>query len=250
MDRRESGESMENSEEDNTLAPAEPQRMQLYIKAGPDGISTGDCPFAHYVRMVLEEKKVHYDLHPSTKETKPAWLVDSYGGSMPALKNGTECYVESEVISQHLDSSVVPVSSLSSYTKEEMDRATGCTDGFFPKVAKYLKHTEDGDARDLMLKADLELALGKLNTHLEGDGRSGPYLVGDGERITLLDCALAPKLYHLSVGLVAFKGNEVRLEDSFPAVRKYADAIFGRRSFQKSSYPEDFIVWGWSNARE
>ncbi len=27
--------------------------MDLYLKAGPDGKSVGDCPFAHNVRMVL-----------------------------------------------------------------------------------------------------------------------------------------------------------------------------------------------------
>ena len=30
--------------------------MDLYLKAGPDGKSVGDCPFAHYVRMVLHAK--------------------------------------------------------------------------------------------------------------------------------------------------------------------------------------------------
>jgi len=32
--------------------------MVLFLKAGEDGKSIGDCPFAHYVRMVLEEKKI------------------------------------------------------------------------------------------------------------------------------------------------------------------------------------------------
>ena len=26
------------------------RRMELYIKAAADGVSVGDCPFAHYVR--------------------------------------------------------------------------------------------------------------------------------------------------------------------------------------------------------
>ena len=30
--------------------------MELYIKAGPDGTSVGDCPFAHFVRAVLSMK--------------------------------------------------------------------------------------------------------------------------------------------------------------------------------------------------
>ena len=30
--------------------------MDLYLKAGPSGSDLGDCPFAHYVRMVIAVK--------------------------------------------------------------------------------------------------------------------------------------------------------------------------------------------------
>ena len=30
--------------------------MDLYLKAGPSGSDLGDCPFAHYVRMVISIK--------------------------------------------------------------------------------------------------------------------------------------------------------------------------------------------------
>jgi len=241
-------QTLERCKEDVT--PKAEQRISLYIKAGPDGISPGDCPFAHYVRMVLEEKKLPYDLHSCTMKTKPTWLIDDHRGSMPALRYDTECYVESEAICQRLDSSIAPEPSLSSYPIGLIDRAVLCTDGFFPAVARYLKHAEDGDGKDLRLRNDLELVLSKLNSHLDREERTGPYLVGDGERITLVDCALAPKLYHLSVGLIAFKGNAVDLAGSFPAVKQYTNIVFGSPSFQASSYPEDFIVWGWSDARD
>lgn len=31
-------------------------RIELLCKAGPDGVSLGDCPFCHYVQMVLRYK--------------------------------------------------------------------------------------------------------------------------------------------------------------------------------------------------
>lgn len=31
-------------------------RIELLCKAGPDGASLGDCPFCHYVQMVLRYK--------------------------------------------------------------------------------------------------------------------------------------------------------------------------------------------------
>lgn len=222
--------------------------MTLYIKAGPDGKSAGDCPFAHYVRMVLHEKNLDYELLPSTQDTKPDWLIDHYGGSMPALRHRKECYVESDVIAQYLDFFFVDP-KLSPYKKKEISDASECTDGFFPAVARYLKHTPDGDDEDLELKANLEAALGKIETQLSRDGKTGDFLAGDGQQITLLDCSLAPKLYHMATGLKAFKDNAINMDEQFPLVKKYMDAVFARQSFQDSIYPEETIEWGWSNAR-
>eukprot|EP00557_Chaetoceros_sp_GSL56_P003786 CAMPEP_0176497600 /NCGR_PEP_ID=MMETSP0200_2-20121128/11814_1 /TAXON_ID=947934 /ORGANISM="Chaetoceros sp., Strain GSL56" /LENGTH=244 /DNA_ID=CAMNT_0017895631 /DNA_START=251 /DNA_END=985 /DNA_ORIENTATION=+ len=222
--------------------------MTLYIKAGPDGKSVGDCPFAHFVRMVLHEKNLDYTLTPSTQETKPNWLIDHYGGSMPALRHRKECYVESDVIAQYLDFFFVEP-KLSPYKKKVMSEAAECTDGFFPAVARYLKHTPDGDERDVELRGDLEDALTKIEQQLDRDGRTGDYLVGDGEQFTLLDCSLAPKLYHLTTGLRAFKNDAIDVKTIFPLLAKYMEAIFNRESFKETLYPEETIVWGWSNAR-
>ena len=79
--------------------------------------------------------------------------------------------------------------------------------------------------------------------------KTGDFLAGDGEQITLLDCSLAPKLYHMATGLKAFKDNAINMDEQFPLVKKYMDAVFARQSFQDSIYPEETIEWGWSNAR-
>ena len=52
--------------------------MTIYLKAGPDGTSVGDCPFAQFVRMVLEEKGLEYTVKPCVQETKPSWLVELF----------------------------------------------------------------------------------------------------------------------------------------------------------------------------
>jgi glutathione S-transferase len=222
--------------------------MTVYIKAAEDGTSAGDCPFAHYVRMVLHEKSLPYDLQPSTQETKPDWLIDHYDGKMPALRHRKECYVESDVIAQYLDF-FFEEPKLSPYSKKAMEEAGECTDGFFPAVARYLKSTENGSESDLGLKENLETALGKLEAQLAGEGKTGPFLAADGEQFTLLDCSLAPKLYHMSVGLNAFKENAIDVETSFPNVKAYMDAVFDRDSFKDALYPEETVIWGWSSAR-
>lgn len=222
--------------------------MTLYIKAGPDGTSVGDCPFAHFVRMVLNEKGLEYDVKPSTQDTKPAWLIEHYEGKMPALRHRKECYTESDVIAQYLDFFFQePELSLA---KKEMAEASEAVDGFFPAVAKYLKHTPDGDEEDLELKGNLEASLEKLEAFLARDERTGPYMVGDGQKISLVDCSLAPKLYHMSTGLKAFKDNAINVERSYPALQAYMDTMFAQKSFVDALYPEETIVWGWNNARQ
>ena len=98
--------------------------MDLYLKAGPSGSDLGDCPFAHYVRMVISIKgkggectvkpcvqgssyhildhiyifkltlKVALDVKNChghepichlIQDSKPEWLVKDLGGKMPCL---------------------------------------------------------------------------------------------------------------------------------------------------------------------
>ena len=112
-----------------------------------------------------------------------------------------------------------------------------------------MKHTPDGDADDLVLNAGLEEKLGNLEAHLAAEGRVGPFLVGDGDRISLLDCSLAPKLFHMETGIDGLKDKSIDFGQQFPKARAYMDAVFARPSFVKTVYPRETILWGWGNAR-
>lgn len=252
--------------------------MTLYIKPGPDGTSIGDCPFAHFVRIVLAEKNLDYDLVPCTPEKKPNWLVEEYGGKMPALRHRKECYVDSEVIVQYLDfffkePELSPPSSSSGKAagsgggedEDAMACATKAVEGFFPVMAKYIKYrsssTTNGDEEDMARRAVLEERLSALEDHLSNKSRrsekedgeegdiGGPYIVGNGKQFTLLDCSLAPKLYALDVCLTEVKGwSTEELKMKYPHVRNYMDALFERPSFQKTvEYGKDTVVWGWTS---
>ena len=218
--------------------------MTLYLKAGPDGTSVGDCPFAHFVRMVLEEKGLEYELKPSVQETKPEWLVEFYEGKMPALRHRKECYVESDVIAEYLDFFFrdPPLKT----DKASMEAAEEAVAGLFPAIAKYLKHTPDGDDEDAALQTGLEESLTKLNTHLASV--DGPFVAG--ESFSLVDCSLAPKLYHMQTGVKAFKNGSIDFTAKFPAVAAYMQNVFARPSFQSTVYPAEVVEWGWSNARK
>jgi glutathione S-transferase len=226
--------------------------MTLYVKAGPDGTSLGDCPFAHFVRMVLEVKGLEYELKPSTQDTKPSWLIEFYDGKMPALRHRKECYVESDTIAAYLEF-FFPKPELTPSNNVEADEAAAVIDGLFPAIAQYIKHTPDGDEVDEEKKLKLHAALTKLNNYLSSSQRTGPYLVGDGNVIRIYDCKLAPILYHMCSAIPAYKGGSSILEgfmNEFPSIKSYTEHMFNTDpSFQKTVYPPEIVVWGWGNAR-
>ena len=238
--------------------------MTLYCKAGPDGSSIGDCPFCHAVRITLEEKQLAYHLIPTTADTKPAWLVDYYEGKMPALQHGRECYTESVVILEYLDFFFPQPAMQCSAPATAAAAAAAAVDGLFPAVAAYLKHTPDGDEDDLVLQQALQDKLQVLNQHLAANAvaaddddttNNKPLFLCGNDQFTLEDCQLAPKLYHLQIGLQAFKKNNnnntaiIDLSTQYPAIGSYMDCVFARPSFQKTLYPAETVVWGWNNAR-
>eukprot|EP00565_Helicotheca_tamesis_P002636 CAMPEP_0185729894 /NCGR_PEP_ID=MMETSP1171-20130828/7734_1 /TAXON_ID=374046 /ORGANISM="Helicotheca tamensis, Strain CCMP826" /LENGTH=238 /DNA_ID=CAMNT_0028398833 /DNA_START=71 /DNA_END=787 /DNA_ORIENTATION=+ len=223
--------------------------MALYLKAGPNPSSIGDCPFAHYVRIVLAETKTPYEAIPCNKETKPKWLIENHNGALPALRHSNRCIVESDVIADYVNSLNNACGEVPKGEETEEKEAKQVTDGFFPAMAKYMKHTPDGDDDDEKLKCNLEAVLQRFETYLTRDGRKGPFWVGDGMVWTMLDCSLVPKLYHMKVGLKNFKKDAVDLEKDYPGLASYVAAALDRESVKDTLYPEETVVWGWSNAR-
>jgi glutathione S-transferase len=218
--------------------------MTLYMKGGPDGKSVGDCPFAHYVRMTLEEKGLAYDLRPCIQATKPQWLIESYDGKMPALRsNKNQCRVESSYIAQYLDEAFAdhPLKTEAA----AMQAAETSIEGLFPAIARWLKHTPDGDDQDKELQLTVEVALSKLNDHLAAS--PGDFIAGP--TVTLVDLSLTPKLYVLKMGNALFKKAAIDISGKFPALTSYMERMFSRPSFTKTAYPPDVFAWGWSSAR-
>lgn len=222
--------------------------MTLYVKGGPeDGgeDSIGDCPFAHSIRMVLEEKGLEYKVQPLLEGSKPSWLVDFYEGKLPALRHRKECYVESFVIMEYLEFFFPAPVSL-----KPRDRSTEIVlDGFFPAVAQYLKGKEEEEEEDTNEKLEnLQAKLSILEDHLLSNGGDAMYLCGD-DQFTLLDCRLVPQLYHLHTASQEYKNGIPNLSESYPTLWKYYEAAKARPSFVNTMYPAETIIWGWGNAR-
>ena len=77
--------------------------LTLHVKAGPDGNTFGDCPFAHALRIALEHKDLDYSLEPHAPDSKPGWLVANHGGAMPCLQDDEQVVTDSSSIADYLE---------------------------------------------------------------------------------------------------------------------------------------------------
>ncbi|CAM9592732.1 unnamed protein product [Ectocarpus sp. 6 AP-2014] len=214
--------------------------MELFCKAAADGNALGDCPFTHYVHMVLQYKGLPFKLTPVAPDAKPDWLVEDYEGQMPCLVDSKEAYTESANIVDYVEY-FYPEPTLSIKDSDAVAKAKEVTSGVFGSLAKCIKNLNPKE--DPMLIADAMAELKKVDAFLKKG--KGPYLCG--EELTLADCSFAPKLYHASTCLAQFKNTVI--SPDLASLHKYMDAIYSHEAFTKSSYPPDVIVWGWNNAR-
>jgi len=210
--------------------------MELYVKAGPDGESIGDCPFAHFVRAVIIAKGLECKVIPRTKDNKPDWLVNDYDGKMPCLRDGEDTITESSTIVNYLETKYP-----SELVECDQDQSVlHLTQGFFPAFATFMMGAE----YDPKLEKRLSDEIGKLDRHLETSG--GPFLCKKNP--TLADMNLGPKLYHLKITLEHFypKLSNTMLP---PRVTTYIDEVLSCAPIAGSSYPPDHIIAGWTAAR-
>jgi len=209
-------------------------KMELYLKAGADGQSVGDCPFAHYVRAVLAYKDLPCSVHPCGPSGKPSWLVESHGGKMPCLKTKDDIITESSVIADHINSSHPPILP----TGEDVKAEVG---GIFPAMARLVKSTQ----ADPSLEEAFVLAVTRLANVLKSSG--GPWLLGDS--ISLADLALGPVLYHASITLAEWHPGALQKMEGLEVVAAYRDRLLALPCVRDTSYPRETVLWGWGQAR-
>jgi len=208
--------------------------MELYLKAGADGQTVGDCPFAHYVRALLAYKGLPCTVHPCAPSGKPSWLVEQHGGKMPCMRINDDVITESSVIAEHVNSSHPPKLP----TGEEVKGEVG---GFFPAMARLAKSTES----DPSLEEGFNQAVTRLSNVLKSSG--GPWLLGDS--ISLADLALGPVLYHATITLAQWQPQALKKMEEMDGVAEYRDRLLALPCLKETSYPRETVLWGWGQAR-
>eukprot|EP01084_Bolivina_argentea_P312250 540581_1 len=235
---------MKKGEQDQpqTAKGKKPGLMELYVKAGLGGKSVGDCPFTQYVRMILHLKGLECKVVPCAPDTKPEWLVENFEGKMPCFVHDGEAYTESQKIASYLEY-FFPVPNLGDPSSDPKCKAAfEAATGLFPAVAKCIKNTDAQKDPELIESVICELKA--VNNLLMKS--SGEFM--NGQNISLVDCSIAPKLYHTKTTLAHFKNTIIPLELEY--LQKYLNTVFAHPAFVSTKYPVDVVVWGWNQARD
>ncbi|KAH7537297.1 hypothetical protein FEM48_Zijuj03G0077800 [Ziziphus jujuba var. spinosa] len=241
--------------------------LEVAVKAAagaPDVL--GDCPFCQRVLLTLEGKKVPYKLILINLSDKPKWyffrprfLTDTahtFGNSHVSLWLLLLLLLMLMMICRFLEvnpEGKVPVVKFDDKWVSDSDVIVGILEEKFPEPAlvtpsefssvgskvfgafvTFLKSKDPSDGSEQALLAELKA----LDEHLKAHG---PYVAG--EKVTAVDLALAPKLYHLDVALGHFKKWTVPAD--LTHLHKYKESLFSLESFQKTKAEEKYVIAGW-----
>ncbi|XP_034464525.1 chloride intracellular channel protein 5a [Hippoglossus hippoglossus] len=212
--------------------------IELFVKAGQDGESIGNCPFSQRLFMILWLKGVVFNVTTVDLKRKPADLHNLAPGTHPPfLTFQGEVLTDVNKIEEYLEAELVPPKYPKLAAKNRESNMAGSD--VFSRFSAYVKNTRPDKHRDL--EKSLDKVLAKLDEYLlsplpdedETGRRSGKgestrkYL--DGEELTLADCNLLPKLHVVKV--VAKKYRNYDIPSDFRGVWRYLGNAYSRDEF-------------------
>jgi glutathione dehydrogenase/transferase len=213
----------------------------LYIKAGEDGKSIGDCPFSMKANLALRLKGTPADVQTINFERKPDWFLDlNPAGTTPVYVAPDGEVVESSDEIVALADEAGPETKVRLYQEDNPHWAASvaAVGPVFSAFAQWMKNKEDD--KEEKLRAELLEALKSVEGVIAKSG--GPFLLG--KEVSALDCNFGPKLHHI---LVAGKHYKMfNLPERFENLRLYMLAWTETPEWKDSSCPDDTVVWGWS----
>ncbi|XP_027132189.1 chloride intracellular channel protein 6-like isoform X2 [Larimichthys crocea] len=195
--------------------------IALFVKAGSDGESIGNCPFSQRLFMILWLKGVIFNVTTVDLKRKPADLQDLAPGTNPPFVtfNG-EVKVDVNKIEEFLEEKLTPPRYPRLAPKHPEANTAGID--VFAKFSAYIKNARK-DTNDALEKALLK-SLRRLDDFLRtplseeidadasGDLPESSRSFLDGSELTLADCNLLPKLHILKVVAKKYRDFEIPAE--------------------------------------
>ncbi|XP_008323422.1 chloride intracellular channel protein 5-like isoform X2 [Cynoglossus semilaevis] len=233
--------SCSSSSSSSSSSKSSDNEVTLFIKAGSDGESIGNCPFSQRLFMILWLKGVVFNVTTVDLKRKPTDLHNLAPGTHPPfLTFQGEVLTDVNKIEEYLEAKLTPPKYPKLAAKNHESNTAG--NDVFARFSAYVKNTRPDKHRDL--EKSLNKALSKLDEYLmnplpeevqggrhNGKGESTrKYL--DGDELTLADCNLLPKLHVVKV--VAKKYRKYDIPSEFRGVWRYLGNAYVRDEFSNT----------------
>ncbi|KAK6489976.1 chloride intracellular channel protein 5b isoform X1 [Huso huso] len=224
-------EENDNSEQDQMV-------ISLFVKAGSDGESIGNCPFSQRLFMILWLKGVVFNVTTVDLKRKPADLHNLAPGTHPPfLTFNGEVKTDINKIEEFLEEVLAPPKYPKLAAKQRESNTAG--NDIFAKFSAFIKNTKP-EANESLEKA-LSKALRKLDSYLntvlpeEIDTESAEDVnvskrkFLDGDELTLADCNLLPKLHIVKIVAKTYRNYEI--PSDMTGVWRYLQNAYTRDEF-------------------
>ncbi|XP_046692725.1 chloride intracellular channel protein 5b isoform X2 [Silurus meridionalis] len=212
--------------------------LELFVKAGSDGESIGNCPFSQRLFMILWLKGVVFNVTTVDLKRKPADLHNLAPGTHPPfLTYNGEVKTDINKIEEFLEEVLAPPKYPKLAAKHRESNTAGID--IFAKFSAYIKNSRP-EANGGWEK-NLTKALKKLDDYLNSalpdeidadsmeEEKSSNRKFLDGDELTLADCNLLPKLHIVKV--VAKKYRNYDIPTEMTGVWRYLNNAYVRDEF-------------------
>ncbi|KAM8778026.1 chloride intracellular channel protein 5 isoform 1-T1 [Rhynchonycteris naso] len=229
--------------------------IHLFVKAGIDGESIGNCPFSQRLFMILWLKGVVFNVTTVDLKRKPADLHNLAPGTHPPfLTFNGDVKTDVNKIEEFLEETLTPEKYPKLAAKHRESNTAGID--IFSKFSAYIKNTKQQN--NAALERGLTKALKKLddylktplpeeidaNTHGDDDKGSRRKFL-DGDELTLADCNLLPKLH--VVKIVAKKYRNYDFPAEMTGLWRYLKNAYARDEFTNTCAADSEIELAYAD---
>ncbi|XP_072498439.1 chloride intracellular channel protein 5 isoform X2 [Notamacropus eugenii] len=229
--------------------------IELFVKAGSDGESIGNCPFSQRLFMILWLKGVVFNVTTVDLKRKPADLHNLAPGTHPPfLTFNGDVKTDVNKIEEFLEETLTPQKYPKLAAKHRESNTAGID--IFSKFSAYIKNTKQQD--NASLERGLTKALKKLDDYLNtplpeeidadtcgDDEKISRRKFLDGEELTLADCNLLPKLH--VVKIVAKKYRKYEIPAEMTGLWRYLKNAYARDEFTNTCAADSEIELAYAD---
>jgi glutathione S-transferase len=197
------------------------------------------CPWVQRAAIVLQAKRVPYDITYIDRDNRPAWfLAVSPHSKVPVLMiDGKEALFESNAIAEYLDETAAPRLHPEDPIVRARNRAW--TD-YVPTFASAISNTAYADTEEEFITRAGKITdpFNKLEEALAKRGNDGPFF--NGPNFALVDAAYAPFLQRYTF---MDRLRRLGIIEKFPHLAAWRDALLAAAAVKASTVADIEAAW-------